>query len=159
MRERRTIECIWLSLISAFTWIQLKAAAAVTLDPSDYEYCKLKLMQACTHCDLVLFLYILNWNFTPKWLSVSEAMSGCTFQWALVPTKWRNAIYVSASIDMGWLRQQNGNSSGSDHPTDRGYSPSAAIHRRAIHRTTWKSTSLVVCTCEGVPSSFKVGAA
>ena len=76
MRERRTIECIWLSLyiISAFrtlrcrvlpgallgTWIQLKAAAAVTLDPSDYEYCKLKLMQACTHCDLVLFLYILN---------------------------------------------------------------------------------------------------
>ena len=55
-------------------------------------------MQSCTHCDLVLFLYILNWNFTPKWLNVSEAMSGCTFQWALVPTKWRNAIYVSASI-------------------------------------------------------------
>ena len=47
---------------------------------------------------ILLFLYIVKWNFTPKWLSVSEAMSGCTFQWALVPTKWRNAIYVSASI-------------------------------------------------------------
>jgi len=57
MKERRTIECIWLSLISDFTadfalqgallgtWIQLKAA--VTLDPSDYEYCKLKLMLSC----------------------------------------------------------------------------------------------------------------
>ena len=40
------------------TWIQLKVA--VTLDPSDYQYCKLKLTQACIHGAVVLFLYIFS---------------------------------------------------------------------------------------------------